>query len=324
MRFTFRPLSALFIAASLFSRLFADTLGDVVDFQPARGWHGTQTGHPAAYPTLRYAPGGAQNAAILLSLLPPKNFDINDVATVRKLHLAMCRPYLAQSATAPAQTEFKLNGGFGVYSVFEDPNLAGKPSKPGDYKAAIPIAVSVGGKYFVFATILCDDPAGASQAEAWRFIRSLTLTETNSAAASANENRPAADPASPAFRAPPGFTALSSENGRFMYAGPEGVILSGWLDRAANFPGMRSFWAREKASLEKNLGPVANDEISLVAGWNVVTYTMAAGEETQQNLRACRVYGDTWVDVHLSQTGAGASADALKRLLPKLGLATTP
>ena len=306
-----RLLSVLLLAATISPRLVADTLGDVVDFQAARGWTVAPTDRPSPFPTLRYEPGGGQNAALLLTLLPADRFDISDSTTMRKLHLVMCRPYIAQSKATPPQTEFKLSNGFGVYSVFEDPDLVGKVPKAGDYKVAIPVAVSLGGKALVHATILCDDPAGASQAEAWRFIRSLSL-----AAASPT-------PASPGESTSATTAAPGTSTNRFMYAGPEGIILSGWLDRASKFPGMRSFWAKEKASLEKGLGQaLGNESMSLVAGWNVVSYTMTAGADTQQNLRACRVFGDTWVDVHLSQTGAHASVETLKALLPKLGLVT--
>lgn len=320
MRAIARLLPALFFAFLTRLPLAADTLGGTVEFQPARGWVATPANHPSPYPTLRYAPAaGNQNATILLSLLPAERFDLNSPDTIRKLHLAMCRPYLGGRKDAPEQKEFKFSTGFGIFAVFEDPDLVGKPPQPGNHKIAIPVAASVEGKALVFITILCDDPAGASQAEAWRFIRSLALVTNKPAASHTAES---ASDGRPAFQAPAGFAAIGSpaaETGdRFMYVGPDGVILSGCLDSAAKFPGMRTFWAREKAALEKNIGPVRNESLSLVAGWNVVTYTMPVGAETQQNLRACRLFGEKWVDVHLSQTGSHASAETLKALLPKL------
>ena len=81
--------------------------------------------------------------------------------------------------------------------------------------------------------------------------------------------------------------------------------------------------AAEKAQMEKNIGtPVRNESLRLVAGWTVVGYDVVldGAALTQKNLRACKIVGDAWVDVHLSVTDEHAAytgSDRAKTLLER-------
>jgi hypothetical protein len=56
--------------------------------------------------------------------------------------------------------------------------------------------------------------------------------------------------------------------------------------------------------------------------WSVVCYTVDLGTVNQKNLRACRVVGDAWADIHISKTGADADWKDLKAALAELSLKT--
>ena len=86
---------------------------------------------------------------------------------------------------------------------------------------------------------------------------------------------------------------------------------------------MREFWAKEKATLVSKGGfTIADEYFKIVSGWNVVLYTVRIqNTPPQKNLRACRVLGDTWVDVHLSTMRANATWTKLEDVVSALVLA---
>jgi len=93
------------------------------------------------------------------------------------------------------------------------------------------------------------------------------------------------------------------------------------MDEASNFSSFRNFWAHEKSAMEKGTRlKTSDEEMKIIAGWNVVTYAIKTGGLVQRNLRACRVTGNTWADVHLSVVVPGTNADlenVLKTILLK-------
>ena len=304
----------------------AAPLGGKVEVTPVPGWTFAAKPEQAPLPTLRLQPTDGRNATVLLTLFPAARLNISDAASLRKFHRMACTPFLPTPTTEVRPIEIKLPGGIGVYASFEDPSLVGKPSRPGDYKNATSACLYLGHDIVVQATIFCDDTSSTA------FTEALTIVRTVAVIAQADANKPAASlVASPApgtsaisLRPPAGFIEAdfnaSAAPGYFSYVrSADAVMLSGWLDQAAKFKGMRTFWAAEKASLESKLGvKIANESFKIVAGWSVVSYDLPIGATAQKNIRACRVYGGTWVDVHLSQTSDTASTNNLEAVLAEI------
>jgi hypothetical protein len=270
---------------------------------------------------LRYLPADGRNATVLLTLMPAARIGVTDVASLRRFHRKACAVFLPSPDAPVPQKELTLAAGSGVYASFEDPALIGKPPRPGDYKVATAASLWLGADTVVHATILCDDTGSAAFSEALKIVRTAAVITTP---ADASPAKPASSSGPVTLLPPPGFTRseikASASPGYFSYTrATDGVILTGWLDQAAKFKGMRTFWAVEKVSLETNLGvKVTNESFKITAGWNVVSYDLAVGATVQKNIRACRVYGDTWADVHLSQTGEGASLARLEAALAQI------
>ncbi|MEO7598659.1 MAG: hypothetical protein ABIV50_06995 [Opitutus sp.] len=58
------------------------------------------------------------------------------------------------------------------------------------------------------------------------------------------------------------------------------------------------------------------DGIKIVGAWNVVAYTVIAGDLEQRNLRACR----TWADMHLSSLAKTGKTAELENVLKSVTL----
>lgn len=319
-----KRILGLSVALLLASSASADSLGGKVEVTAVPGWTLSAKPEPAPLPTLRYLPTDGRNATILLTLIPAGRVGVSDADSLRQFHRKACAPFLPSPDAPVPQKELKLATGSGVYASFEDPALIGKPSRPGHYKFATSASLWLGQDILVLATILCDDTGSAAFSEAMNIVRNTAVITAQAGAAPA---KPIGTAGPLTLLPPPGFVRseinASLSPGYFSYARPtDGVILSGWLDQAAKFKGMRTFWTAEKASLEANLGmKVANESFKIVAGWNVVSYDLPIGTDVQKNIRACRVYGGTWADVHLSQAGGGASIARLEAVLAEIKMA---
>lgn len=314
-------LRALILCVFIVIRVSADPLGDNAEVTPSPGWVLVKNAKPALLPTWQYAPSDGRNATVLISVLPAGRLGVSNAATLREFNYKACKPYLPTPDAQVNPREMTLTSGLGLYVSFEDPSLAGQPPKKGDYKVATTASLYLGQDVLIHATILCDNVGTADFKQALDILKSVTVKSLPAAIAPV---KPAPLATSPGrtfvVRPPEGFAAANLKAndapGYFSYVRADGVMLTGWLDQAAKFKGMRTFWASEKASLENNTGiKIANESFKIVGGWNVVSYDVAVGAVLQQNIRACRVYGGTWVDVHLSQTGAEASQRNLEAVL---------
>jgi len=312
----------------LVGRVPADPLGAQAEVTPVDGWSLAKNSKPSRLPTVQYVPADGRNATVLLTLFPAGRMGVSDAATLQEFHRKMCARYLP-TPDAPVRSQaLKLTAGQGVYASFEDPSLVGKPASKGDYKVATVAGLYLGQDVLIYATILCDEVGESAFSQALAILQSVKVNPR------ANEGVPlksatAAPVSGDEFqvRPPAGFVATglkpSSSPGYFSYAREDGVMLSGWLDQAVKFKGMRSFWAAEKAALETRLGiKIEKEAFKILNGWNVVSYEVRVEDLTQQNIRACRVQGGTWVDVHLSKTGAHASQSALESVLGEIKIVT--
>jgi hypothetical protein len=324
-------LSLVLLGILLSAEARADLLGGAVEIAPAPGWAQGEPRKgrslPPSVATASYNPKDGRNATVLFTLFPGEFLEVSDTATLKKLNRMASRPFLPSPNAEVPLTEFTCPHGSGVYANFEDPDLVGKPSQKGNYKFATVVTVLLSGGWTLQATILTDGLALPEFNEALEIIQSAAPRRSAAIAAKSGERPTIALPSLGAvLTLPPGFQAtptLNSDPGYFAFTDKTGeVILSGWLDRAAAFRGMKEFWAREKAALVGDAGAkLAHETFKTVNGWEAVFYTVnVKGMPAQKNIRACRVQGNTWVDVHLSILAAESTWKELEDVLGALSL----
>ena len=96
-------------------------------------------------------------------------------------------------------------------------------------------------------------------------------------------------------RAGPAYFAVS--------CAPRGLIISGWLEDAARYPGFEAYWQVERKNVARKAKLTA-ESLEKLGDWQVVFYEMplpGGGRDT--NARAELVRGGTWIDLHLSKPG---------------------
>jgi hypothetical protein len=108
----------------------------------------------------------------------------------------------------------------------------------------------------------------------------------------------------------------------FCFVGARGedplIILSGWFEPAEKYKGVKVLWEEDRQAQKKNpLFAPYEVRFERILRWEAVCYNLQAGETVRPNIRAHRVEGDTWVDVHLEALGSG-SAEAIHRRLRAL------
>jgi hypothetical protein len=163
-------------AAAKTAELKISTTEPVVVSAPA-DWQLTKLKPPTPVPfeTYKISPPDARNAACLITLLDTKRQEFADPDFLKMLLKADSRPYV-NSATELKNIkikELKISGGMAFHANFIDPDLVGKPIKKGDYKTATSIMISLGTKYLIKVTVLCDDLDGTDYREALKIVQSL-------------------------------------------------------------------------------------------------------------------------------------------------------
>lgn len=324
--------SALFACGILFgAKLFGASLAGVVEIAPAEHWKSDAPDQASPFPTLKISPTDGRNADLLITLLPNELVKISDDASLRALHQRLCSPMVGPSGKSAEVTEIKIQNGTGLYSVFEDPTLVGKPPKRGDYKIAIPMVVWLRPDIVLQITLFTDNATGPDLIEALKMIQRAKAVGHPAPVSSETMVMLGRKPIE--IRGPDAVLVIpmstfkptgTGDKGRnyFAFIDDKRINLSGWMDQASRYSGFRAFWDHEKAAMEKGTGlKTADEEMKIIAGWNAVTYTIKLGDLEQRNLRACRVTGNTWADLHLSVVASdGTNADletVLKTILLK-------
>jgi len=263
-------------------------------------------------------------------LFPSKFSHVTDERSLKEFHRIVIRPFLPSPTFEPVLSELKLAHATGVYTSLEDPDLVGKPSSKGQYKFATSIVLMMENQTTIQATIFTDSVDSSEFKEAFQVVQSAIpeVPAGEAGAEAPSRDKISVTSLSAALQLPPGRfhpagPGLNQDPGYFLFADDRGVTLSAWLDRAAKFKGMRTFWENEKKALEEKAGlPVTDESLKIVGGWNVVQYSIQLGNGVaQKNLRACRTNGNTWADVHLSITGQDTSWGDLEEVLKALALA---
>lgn len=323
----------LFLCLCAGSALRADVLANVVEITPPSSWMKTDPrgpGEPSSpLPTLRYAPKDGRNAMVLLTFVPPEYAQVTELESLKKFFRQIAGPYLPTPEAKLMAEEVKLPAGVGIFATFEDPRLVGEPVKKGTYKCATPVAVLLTGGGTLHITILTDSKDGADLQEAFKIVQSAKLTGQKSPVASVTQGSTRQIVRVPALGSvlllPSRFKPMPKANsnpGYFSFADEKHVNLSGWIDRSTEFKNMNEFWAKEKNTLTQQGGfAIAEESFKTINGWSAVLYVVQLPNlPPQRNIRACRVAGDTWADVHLSIVDADATWKDLEDVMRSLSL----
>jgi hypothetical protein len=145
-------------------------------------WTSTEDKSPtASFPadTFRLAPPVGRNAECLISILDKDKAEFADPQFLKRLLRGDSRPYVSspEELAKLDLKELKIDGGLGFYANFVDPDMVGKPVKEGSYKTATPILLSIGSKYLIKVTVLCDEIDGADYRDAIKIVESIRIKE---------------------------------------------------------------------------------------------------------------------------------------------------
>ena len=144
-------------------------------------WKSTKDKSPTSdsFPleTYRVAAPASRNAVCLISIYDKDKQEFTDHQFLKKILRGDSRPYVSSPDDLPKLElkELKINGGLGFYANFIDPDLVGKPVKEGSYKTATPIILSLGPKYLIKVTVLCDEINGADYRDAIKIVESIRI-----------------------------------------------------------------------------------------------------------------------------------------------------
>ena len=295
-------------------------------------------GDQAGFPTRKFVPADGRNAALMITLVGTLNGRVPDLPVLKRLHTAACQRFLSSPDQQFAIKELQLPNGAGYYSTFEDPDLVGKPPVKDNFKFTSPCFILFKTGEVVNATFFADEKEGKSLPEAVAILQTLEVQ--------------AAPPAGPLPVAPqaagPGgnklervttstadvivglpqeglkklpHPAIDSE-AYFFYGRKDGLMVSGWLEPSSAYAGFQKMWAADKQKMEQGTKTKLEEEkLANINGWEAVSYVIKLpGNSVQAHLRACRVSGHTWIDLHLSLIGPEANHGLLREYLEKVVL----
>ena len=143
-------------------------------------WKSTKDKSPSGsfpFETYRVVPSINRNAVCLISIFDKDKQEFADPQFLKKILRADSRPYVDSSDELAKLElkEMKINGGLGFYANFVDPDLVGKPVKQGSYKSVTPILLSLGSKYLIKVTVLCDEINGADYRDIIKIVESIGI-----------------------------------------------------------------------------------------------------------------------------------------------------
>jgi hypothetical protein len=93
------------------------------------------------------------------------------------------------------------------------------------------------------------------------------------------------------------------------------LILSGWFESDRLFTSVSKLWEQDVQTWKKRgLPEPVNVSFEKLGGWDTILYDHNFGSTVNSHLRAHWVQSGTWIDVHVSTTTKGTSAENRKRL----------
>jgi len=143
-------------------------------------WQSKKTTAPSSsYPfeTFRVTPPTNRNAVCLISIFDKNRPEFSNAQFLKTLLRADSRPYVGSpdELSKLELKKMKINGGLGFYANFVDPDLVGKPVRKGSYKTATPVILSLGSKYLIKVTVLCDEINGADYRDLIEIVESIRI-----------------------------------------------------------------------------------------------------------------------------------------------------
>src|SRR5215510_2292630 len=294
------------------------------------GWsvHAQSTKNVEFYLIAEPQAGPVVNAQFSLIILPPEQ--PLKVEQVKSRLEDITRQFLDRSVEKVFDPKpLTLSRGSGWVVEFTDASLLGKPAEPGNYKVTRSALALLDDQVILIATILFDDPSLAEVGMAMSLLSSLRFergtTHGQAAATSAGpftftvpQSRVVVKVSDPSLRLDD--TASAGGNYFKLARSKPQLILSGWLEPAASYKGLKEFWHAESRS-PAYAGALAPTRVEMfwIGPWEVVAFDVPIpGGGTSVHVRAERVQAGTWIDLHLSTTSMMPPAALRAELLAAL------
>jgi hypothetical protein len=135
------------------------------------------SGLPAMGTNVRYVTKSGSNDAIIITLLAVPDDRFAEEDNLKAMIEESTQQFAAGSVEGKAVLkDFKVAGHSGYCVAFTDANLVGKPSVKEDYKTLTSCFVYLGDKVMLTATIFTDDLNGKPYTEAFRLLKSVSLS----------------------------------------------------------------------------------------------------------------------------------------------------
>jgi hypothetical protein len=225
--------------------------------------------------------------------------------------------------------QLTLSRGSGWVVELTDASLVGKPAEAGNYKITRSALALLDDRVMLIATILFDDPSLPEVGRAMSLLSSLRFERgtTDGQAASTPggpftftvpQSRVVVKVSDPSLR-PDDAASAGRSYFKLARRDPQ-LILSGWLEPASSYKGLKEFWQAESRS-PAYAGALAPTRVEMLRNgpWEVVAFDVPVpGGGTSVHVRAERVQAGTWIDLHFSTTSARPPATLRAELLAAL------
>ena len=321
---------------------FAAPAGKLLLTKEPDGWKEVAAvgpgGNQGDFPTVKFVPVDARNAALLVTLVGTLNGRVPNLAALKQMHTSASQRFLSSPDQQFAIKELQMPNGAGYYSTFEDPDLVGKPPVKDNFKFTSPCFILFKTGEVANATIFTDEKEGKTLPEAISILQTLDVKASPPASPS---------PIAPEAAGPDGgllerVTVITSDvivglpkeglkqlphpaiesDAYFFFGRKDGLMVSGWLEPSAAYAGFQKMWEADRKKMEQGTkAKVEEEKFANINGWETVSYvTKLPDKAVQAHLRACRVSGRTWIDLHLSLIGPEANHGLLMEYLKKVVL----
>jgi len=149
-----------------------------VSLDVPEGWTSEVQRHPAGV-NFTVKPKGEVNAACKVTIMLLDGENDVPFAEMEKRWVGTLAPFAEGSVEKSAEpVKLHLKSGNGMYAVFTDASLVGKPVQPENYKVMAPGMIKLAKEVIVATTIFCDDKDGKEFADLVKMLESLSLDNT--------------------------------------------------------------------------------------------------------------------------------------------------
>ena len=109
----------------------------------------------------------------------------------------------------------------------------------------------------------------------------------------------------------------ATESTRYFYLAnaAEGVVVSGWFERAARYTDLDASWSHEMEQIQKRGAPAPQDvEHSEIGTWPAILYNFPLPNGSSAHVRASYIGVGTWIDLHASVSSVRPSSETRKQV----------